>query len=104
MFLTKVKLVTLSLLAFGFLAIGVGVGRYQRLAAQQPLAGQAQAPAGGVAKQQPTEEEQAKALITVDVDKWNKAVDATNMTDKLKTLLKERLKAVEAEAQARWGD
>jgi RNA polymerase sigma factor (sigma-70 family) len=101
MFLTKVKLVTLGLLALALLTAGAGVVRYQRLAAQQPAANGA-SDAVQESARQPTETEQLETLMTVDVDRWNKAVDATTMSDRLKTLLKERLEAARNEAQARW--
>ena len=102
MYLTKMKLVILLIIGFALMGVGAGLARYQYLAAQPP-AGQAQT-GGGAARpaqsaavpnprQQLTEDQQLDALLGMDFDRWNKAVDATTLSNKLKTLLKERLLA-----------
>ncbi len=105
MFLSKAKIVTLSLLAFASLCAGAGVVRYQRLAAQPPLAKRTGEPAGEIAKQKQEEGQPVEVLADVDVEKLKKTLDdTTNLSEKLKTLLKDRLEAIRTATQARWQD
>jgi RNA polymerase sigma factor (sigma-70 family) len=105
MFLSKVKVVTLALLAFTTLCAGVGVVRYQTLVAQSSSPKQVQGPEAQVAEPQPPKADQEESLPAADTKQLKKSLDeATNLSEKLKALLAQRQEAARNELEARWQD
>jgi RNA polymerase sigma factor (sigma-70 family) len=119
MFMTKVKVAATLLLMVAVFGGGAGVVTYQRLDAQVQLPNQQQAntPKAIAPAQEETPQEKAERLFVEKAErlseleavvtpnyKIKRILDAANLEEKMKSLLKDRVDAAKTEVNARWKD
>jgi hypothetical protein len=107
MFLSKVKVAALIVLAVGVAGAGTRVLAHPNLLAQQPKQEKAEPPQAaqpGPERADPPPQDEIPKLVALDEEQAKKLLEKAKVSDKLKALLKDKHQAAFDETRSRWDE